>query len=351
MIAIAPRAPLVTPARFFVHPAFDYLLIAGGLSLLFGLGLWAVNLHRILGAWLATLFIVANGAHFAASTVRLYTRPGVTRALPLLTLGFPVIGVLAVTAAIMLPEPLGLYLFSIYVVWSPYHYSAQAYGLAVMYGYRAGVALDAGAKRVVWIACLVPFVWTLLQTQGGAAGVLRWWRMSSTGTVEYARTSASHVLTVLILLAPILLVLWLRARHGVTLPAISVVTIASNAVWWTLFNLYDAFLWATVFHGLQYLAIVTIFHVKDRMRDPANRRGITWHAATFYAACVAIGYVLFNLWPFAYSWAGYNVLKSSLMVAAAVNIHHFVVDAYIWRLRKDPNYANVMDAPVTRRAS
>ena len=344
MIAVAPRAPLVTPARFFVNPAFDYLLIAGGLSLLFGLGMWAVNLHRSLGAWLATLIIVANGAHFAASTVRLYTRPGVTRALPLLTLGFPVIAVLAVTAAIMLPEPLGLYLFSIYVVWSPYHYSAQAYGLAVMYGYRAGVALAAGAKRTIWIACLVPFVWTLLQTQGGVADVLRWWRMSSTGTVEYARTSASNVLTVFILLAPILLVLWLRARHGAALPLISVVTIASNAVWWTLFNFFDAFLWATVFHGVQYLAIVTIFHVKDRMRDPANRRGVTWHAATFYVACVVIGYVLFNLWPFAYSRAGYDLLKSSLLVSAAVNIHHFVVDAYIWRLRKDPNYATVIAA-------
>jgi hypothetical protein len=25
-------------------------------------------------------------------------------------------------------------------------------------------------------------------------------------------------------------------------------------------------------------------------------------------------------------------------VTAVINIHHFVVDAYIWRLRRDPNY-------------
>jgi hypothetical protein len=344
MIAVAPRAPFITPARFFVHPAFDYLLIGGGLSLLFGVGMWAANLHHGLGSWLATLIIVANGAHFAASTVRLYTRPGVTRALPFLTLAFPVVAILAASAAIMLPEPLGLYLFSIYIVWSPYHYSAQAYGLAVMYGYRAGVTLDDAAKRLVWIACLIPFVWTLLQTQGGVADVLRWWKLSSTGPVEYARTGTAAALAALTLAAPIVLMLWLRYRHAVALPLISVVTIASNAVWWTLFNFFDAFLWAAVFHGLQYLAIVTIFHVKDRMRDPANHGGAGWHAATFYVMCLVLGYVLFNVWPFAYSWGGYSLQKAALLTTAAINIHHFVVDAYIWRLRKDPNYANVVEA-------
>ena len=165
--------------------------------------------------------------------------------------------------------------------------------------------------------------------------------------VEIARSNASNVLTVFTLLAPIALVIWLRRRYGVALPLISVVTIASNAVWWTLFNFFDAFLWATVFHGLQYLAIVTIFHVKDRLRDPANRHGVGWHATTFYVACVVIGYVLFNLWPFAYSWAGYQLLKSAVLVTAIVNVHHFVVDAYIWRLKKDPNYANVVDQAVS----
>ena len=40
----------------------------------------------------------------------------------------------------------------------------------------------------------------------------------------------------------------------------------------------------------------------------------------------------------------WNVAQT--VTVAAINIHHFVVDAYIWRLRRDPNYANVVDAPV-----
>jgi hypothetical protein len=345
VIAAEPRATLFLPGRFFMSPAFDYLVIAGGLSLLFAVAMAMAGLDLTLNGWLTTLIIVANGAHFAASSVRLYTRPGVTRTLPLLTLAFPVIAVLALTAAITLPEPLGLFLMTTYLVWSPYHYAAQAYGLAVMYGYRAGAPLDDTAKRAIRVACLLPFVWTLLQPGGGLGELLRAWHVSAPTEVAQARGIVSQILQSLILFSPIGLMLWLRSRRGVVLPMISLVTIAANAVWWTVFNILDAFVWATVFHGLQYLAIVTIFHVKDRLRDPGNRHGGGWHAATFYLGCVALGYALFELWPYAYAWAGYNFKKSALLITAAINIHHFVVDAFIWRLRRDPNYANVVDAP------
>ena len=344
MIAVAPRPTLFIPGRFFVYPAFDYLVIGGGLSLLFAVAMATMAVDLALTRWLTTLIIVANGAHFAASSVRLYTRPGVTRTLPLLTLAFPVIAVLALTAAIALPEPLGLFLMTTYLVWSPYHYSAQAYGLAVMYGYRAGAPLDDTAKRAIRLACLLPFVWTLLQPAGGLGELLRAWHLSAPAPLDQARDVVSQALQSAILFSPVGLMLWLRARRGVQLPLISLVTIASNAVWWTLFNILDAFVWATVFHGLQYLAIVTIFHVKDRVRDPGNRRGIGWHAATFYVGCVVLGYALFDLWPHVYAWAGYNFQKSVLLITATINIHHFVVDAFIWRLRRDPNYANVVDA-------
>src|SRR5207244_28250 len=129
----------------------------------------------------------------------------------------------------------------------PYHYSQQAYGLAVMYGYRAEVALDDGAKRVIRAACLVPFAWTLLQPAGGVGGVLRYWHAPSPAPVELFRSGASSGLAVLTLLAPLAMLLWLRARHGVALPFISVLTVVRNAVWWTLVNVLDAFLAATVF--------------------------------------------------------------------------------------------------------
>jgi len=344
VIAAHSEPALFAKGRFFVHPAFDYLVIAGGLSLAFAIGMATLSLDVTLRGALTTLFIVANGAHFAASTMRLYTRPGVMQTQPMLSLALPVVAVLFVTAAIALPEPLGLLFVATYLVWSPYHYSAQAYGLAVMYGYRAGTPLGREEKRAIRLACLLPFVWTLLQPQGGLASVLRFWTVTAPAPLDDIRGMVSHVLVSITLFAPFALALWLRVRRGVMLPLISVLVIGSNAVWWTFFNILDAFMWVSVFHGLQYLGIVTIFHVKDRMRTVGNRHGRAWHVATFYGACVVLGYVLFEVWPSAYAWAGYDLTRSALLVTAAINLHHFIVDAYIWRLRRDPNYANVVDA-------
>jgi hypothetical protein len=37
-------------------------------------------------------------------------------------------------------------------------------------------------------------------------------------------------------------------------------------------------------------------------------------------------------------------VQSGLLVTAIINIHHFVVDAFIWKLKRDPNYETVVDA-------
>ena len=97
-------------------------------------------------------------------------------------------------------------------------------------------------------------------------------------------------------------------------------------------------------HGIQYLAIVTVFHVRERARQPSNRDGVLFLTVTFYGACVLLAYVLFVLWPDTYTWAGFDGLLTAQLTVAVINIHHFIVDAYIWSLRKDTNYRTVVDS-------
>jgi hypothetical protein len=40
-----------------------------------------------------------------------------------------------------------------------------------------------------------------------------------------------------------------------------------------------------------------------------------------------------------------------IVSAAVVNIHHFLVDGYIWRLRGDRNYATVSEASAAPAAA
>ncbi len=63
--------------------------------------------------------------------------------------------------------------------------------------------------------------------------------------------------------------------------------------------------------------------------------------ALFYFYSVLLGYALFRCLPFAYEAIGFGYAESSLLIVAAINIHHFIVDAFIWKVRK----------PATRRVA
>ncbi len=334
--------------RTFLHPAFDYLVIGGGLSLVLTAFLSARGPARglaFIGVGLPAFLFFSNLAHFAASTVRLYTKPRAFETYRFLTMAFPLVSLAVLTLAIWQAEGLGANLQALYLTWSPYHYAAQAYGLAVMYCYRSGCELTGGEKRLLRGTCLLPFLFSFLSTSGSGIE----WFVSPLSFVEHpawhlARGLLGFALGLLSLLLPVGFFALIMHR-GKSMPLISLLVVAANGVWWVALTYMDAFIWATVFHGLQYLAITLIFHVRERLKEPANRHGWLHHALRFYGLSVLLGYGLFQLLPFGYTALGFGWAESVLLVVAAINVHHFIVDAYIWRLRQDPNYAVVTGAP------
>jgi hypothetical protein len=277
----------------------------------------------------------SNSAHFAASTVRLYTKPGAAGGMPFLSKVVPPIGILLMTLCVVYAGHVGRVLDTLYLTWSPYHYSAQAYGLAVMYSYRSGCDLEAGDKKLLRWVCLVPLFYMGAHLLGSRLPVpidrLLPTFSSSLPLFETALVTLGVV-------APFLLFVkvW-RSRSG-PMPLISLLTVVSNAVWFFVLDPMSAFLWATVFHGLQYLAIVIVFDVKDRMTLPGNAHGRAFHALWFYGMSLALGFALFVGLPRTYAAMGFDFFDGRLVSVAVINIHHFIVDAYIWRLgRGDTN--------------
>ena len=57
------------------------------------------------------------------------------------------------------------------------------------------------------------------------------------------------------------------------------------------------------------------------------------------------GYALFYCLPHGYALAGFGLGESMLLVTAAINVHHFIVDGFIWRLGRSDTNARVVDAP------
>jgi len=342
------RRPALDPGRPFVNPAFDYLVIGGGLSIVVLAALQSGALPSLAQALAKNLWLIvfiANSAHFAASTVRLYTKPGALRDFRFLTLGLPFLAFAALAAAVTAPGLVGRHLVSLYLTWSPYHYAAQAYGIAVLYCHRSSPGWDTTGRRLLRFACLLPFLYTFFSLPGAGFSWLMPQAVLAQPGVAAARESLAAALRILSFAAPVALFFRQQTGGRAALPLISLLAVVSNAVWLVPFSyqLPLVMITVTVFHGLQYLAIVMIVHVKERARVssvPAWRP-----AAGFYAWCVVLAYLLFHLWPRAYVLAGFSYAQSYLLIVSVINIHHFIVDAFIWRLRRDPSYAAVAGAP------
>jgi hypothetical protein len=337
--------------RAFVHPLFDGLVIGGGASLgvmaiVVAQGKFSLGGIQLAGFSIplqAALILAANSSHFAASSVRLYTKPGAREALPFVCFAFPLIALALTAIAIADAGRFAGAVQALYLTWSPYHYGAQAYGLALIYAYRSGCAIAPGEKRALRAVALAPFAMMFL----GASDYGLAWLLPESWLARPAfaapRSAVLHALRALSLAAPFVLFGAYWWRRGRPLPLISLAVVFSNAIWFALVGARDAAVWATIFHGLQYLAIALIFHVRDQLAQPSNRRSATAHGLRFYAASTGLAYGLFYLLPEGFGFAGFGMVESSLMVIAAINLHHFAVDAYIWRLSRGDGNRRIVE--------
>jgi hypothetical protein len=337
--------------RTFVGPVFDPLWIGGGVTL--PVAGWLLLDGRsaadLLGLSLPWLVLLVNQAHFSASTVRLYSKPGAVAAHPFLAFALPLVVVAALGACLVFSAQLGRHLWALAMTWSPYHYAAQAFGLASMYCYRSGFPLGPLERRFLRWTCLMPFFRSLLG--GAASGLGLGWVLPSEWlgrpAVALAVVLGVEVLDLLVFAMPALFlaVASRRARGGESgPPLLALFPVVANGLWFVLFDSLNAFVWATIFHGIQYLAVVGVFHDRERRGASPLGGGSARRVAALYAGCVALGYALFQCWPLAWELAGFGAVESTFLVIAAINVHHFVVDAYVWRLRRDPNYGTVMAA-------
>ncbi len=342
--------------RSFVNPIFDYLVIGGGISLVVTFIIWQhQEWSQGPGSWGPFVFLVANMAHFAASTVRLYSKRGSIQALPFLTMAFPLVCLGVILICLTWPMTAGKQLQSLYLTWSPYHYAAQAYGLAVMYAYRSGCMLTKSDKRLLFWLAMIPFFRMTLCVSGKVMGAyvgVQWVASESMfDLLQPWQGMLDQVLLVAACAAPVILLVKTWSSSSGPLPLISLLMLITNSVWFFALDPMNAFVWATIFHSIQYLGIVIIFHVRDKMSEPDNRRGVLYHVLWFYGACVLLGYGLFSCMPLAFAFTGFGVDESAWVMVAAINLHHFIVDGYIWRLKKTDSNRKIVDAGEPAAAS
>jgi Tetratricopeptide repeat len=347
-----------SPNRWLFGPASDLLLGCGGLYVIAFVTIAAIGPRtaQILPEGLIPLALVfAAVPHYGSTLLRVYERSADRRTYAIfavwasaLVWGLFVWGVYDVLV--------GSLLLTAYLSWSPWHYSGQNYGIGVMMLGRAGIPVSPRAKRLLYASFLLSFLLVLFSTHAAMPAA------SYSPTLISPSDSAYRYMPIgipLAVLGPLLLV---TALAYATTTGLAIAILRRNASWADLAPLLGVIvlqglwfaipvmcrasaalqgvfplsvdsvsymlLWYAFGHSFQYLWVTTYYAKRTHSEE---RRGVYWLKAYLAGASLfAVPSFLFS--PLA---LGTHSFESGLgmLVASAVNLHHFVLDGAIWKLR------------------
>ncbi len=291
---------------------------------------------------------VVGMPHYGATLLRVYERSEDRRRYVIFA-GWATLAVWLAFAAGIYSAFIGSVLLTVYLTWSPWHYTGQNYGIAVMFLRRRGVDLEARTKRLLYASFLLSYGLALLAlhstSSAGNTGpeiVGQAYRFMSLGIpaaafgLLFPAVLAAYAGT----LAASAWLLLRRASASSLGPAAALVAlqalwfvVPSVALWGTGHSpattvIFFFFIWVAIGHSVQYLWITTYYAAAS---EPASGR------LRYLVKALAAGAAIWTVPAliFAPALLGDVPYRIGLymLVASAVNIHHFILDGAIWKLR------------------
>src|ERR1700680_1617907 len=346
----SPALPSRLQSPWIYRPWIDLTVGCGAWSapLLFA-GFYFANSHE--RGWSVAFYFLAllsNYPHFMATVYRAYHTRDEFEKYRLYTvhvaLLLAVAGVVAHLWYALLP-----WIFTLYICWSPWHYTGQNFGLLMMFARRAGVAPTETERRALRLSFIASYILLMLSFHTGASGDAL---ILSLGLVAKFTLPARAALALFFVGASgwALVSLARRSNFRSVLP---VVTLTVTQFLWFLLpaviqlvsgreipqTRYSSGLLA-VLHSTQYLWI-TSYYQKKEARSAGDSR---WSFSRYLVTLIAGGIALFIPGPWIVS-RGFHVdfAASFLTFTALVNIHHFILDGVIWKLRDSRIAALLLD--------
>jgi len=310
------------------------------------------------------LAVMLGMPHYGATLVRVYERREDRRKYALFSV-WATLFLAAFFLAGLHVAAIGSLLVTLYFTWSPWHYSGQNYGIALMFLGRRGVAVTPLAKRLIYASFLLSYALIVLTLHGSdpsasyapgsSAGTA--YRFLSLGIPRPVADGLFAVCGVAYLasLAGAGFLLTRGARLRDLGP--SAVILAMQSLWfgapaiarqWGWLDTLDpfvpsqqayAFLWIAVGHFVQYLWITTWFAAKAAAPQPGGSLLAEPHLR-FLGKALLAGVAVWVVPQLLFSPQGLGSVPYDfglgILTAAVVNVHHFVLDGAIWKLRDGP---------------
>jgi tetratricopeptide (TPR) repeat protein len=357
-------------------PTSERWLYGPGRDLLVGCGLWYAAAFVLLvlygesirehggRLWIPFVTLLVSTPHYGATLVRAYERRSDRRAYTLFTVYATALlaGCYAWGARDAL---VGSWILTVYITWSPWHYTGQNYGIAVMFLRRRGVPLDKGTKRVLYAAFGLSYALTFLALHAGASAshyapvsydgaVIRFlpigfdpaWGRPALALAALAYGGASVTAIALLLrrarladIAPALALMGLQALWFSAPLLLRTWQVETGLEPWESPDGAYYFLWIAIGHAAQYLWVTSYYARVDGRMDTAGA------SLRYFAKVLLAGAAVWTLPSLLFAPGALGDLPFdaglAVLTASAVNLHHFILDGAIWKLR-DGRVARVL---------
>jgi hypothetical protein len=348
-------------------PVPDLLLGCGGVYLM----IFAAQVAA--GDWieaalpiglLALPILFTSVPHYGATLLRVYERAEDRSAYRLFAL-WSTLPICAWFIGGVYDLTLGSWLVTLYLTWSPWHYSGQNYGIALMFLHRRGVPVPPNVKRWLYASFALSFLLVFLAAHTERANALYAPGSLQGASYQFHGLGIPARLTVTLLLPMFagyvgcLLIAITELRRAASWRALgpTLGVIALQALWFSIPVLsratgwldrlapFDparfeyAFVWIAIGHALQYLWVTTFY----ARQSSAGLRFSPYLFKCLLAGSAVWGVPILLFGPDLLGVRGFEA-GHALLAAAAVNVHHFVLDGAIWKLR-DGRIARILLRP------
>lgn len=328
--------------------------------LLFWIGSGLEAGHRLV--WVPALAaLLTSTPHYGATLVRVYEEREERRKYVFFTLW--------ITLALILLFTVGLYsslvgslLLTVYISWSPWHFSGQNYGLAVMFLRRTDAPLPDTLKRPLYVSFVASAILAFLVIHISNSGMIFSLDAKSDSDaislislgIPPGMIGGGLVAATAVVYVGSLLLFVFRLRRYARLAEMGPVAllVLSQAMWFAIPALAGAlgygeikallpFATATssTAHAIQYLWVSSYYAERDRA---ASKPRIFLLKSLLAGAAVSLPAVV--LAPPLLGRSIPNAAGVLVLSFAVINIHHFFLDGAIWKLR-DGRVARALLAP------
>jgi Flp pilus assembly protein TadD len=337
-ISVSPATGAAGP--WIYRPWLDLLVGCGAWSApLLAIATWLTGSHA--HGWAIGFYLLAlifNYPHFMATIYRAYhTREDFEKYKFFtlhLTLLLVLTGILLHASYRWVP-----WVFTLYICWSPWHYTGQNYGIMMMFARRAGAQVTQAERRWLHAAFMASYLMLLASFEtGGSSDPL----ILSLGLPAKFTLPLRLVLGAAFALFAFMAFRPLIRRSSLRTMAAPLTLVFTQFLWFVLPTLlelradyqipqtrYSSGVLA-VLHSAQYIWITSYY----QQREARAAGKSPWRMIAYFITLIAGGIALFIPGPWLVSYIfHYDFTTSFLIFTALVNIHHFLLDGALWKLR------------------